>query len=110
MINEKAEAIIPVVKFSYPPQRAFIIKDDKLIYKYPENVFKRSQDLESLYHDAGQFYFIKVETFMKNKTLVCKNTIPLIVDELSVQDIDTEEDWKMAELKYKMRGIENELL
>ena len=52
MINEKAEAIIPVVKFSYPPQRAFIIKDDKLIYKYPENVFKRSQDLESLYHDA----------------------------------------------------------
>ncbi len=110
MINEKAEAIIPVVKFSYPPQRAFIIKDDKLIYKYPENVFKRSQDLESLYHDAGQFYFIKVETFIKNKTLVCKNTIPLIVDELSVQDIDTEEDWKMAELKYKMRGIENELL
>ena len=110
MINEKAEAIIPVVKFSYPPQRAFIIKDDKLIYKYPENVFKRSQDLESLYHDAGQFYFIKVETFMKNKTLVCKNTIPFIVDELSVQDIDTEEDWKMAELKYKMRGIENELL
>ena len=110
MINEKAEAIIPVVKFSYPPQRAFIIKDDKLIYKYHENVFKRSQDLESLYHDAGQFYFIKVETFMKNKTLVCKNTIPLIVDELSVQDIDTEEDWKMAELKYKMRGIENELL
>ena len=110
MINEKAEAIIPVVKFSYPQQRAFILKDDKLIYKYPENVFKRSQDLESLYHDAGQFYFIKVETFMKNKTLVCKNTIPLIVDELSVQDIDTEEDWKMAELKYKMRGIENELL
>ena len=47
---------------------------------------------------------------MKNKTLVCKSTIPLIVDELSVQDIDTEEDWKMAELKYKMRGIENELL
>ena len=110
MINEKADALIPVVRFSYPPQRAFIIENDKLIYKYPENVFKRSQDLESYYHDAGQFYFIKVETFMKKKTLVCKNTISLIVDELSVQDIDTEEDWKMAELKYKMRGIENELL
>ena len=52
MINEKADALIPVVRFSYPPQRAFIIENDKLIYKYPENVFKRSQDLESYYHDA----------------------------------------------------------
>ena len=106
-----ADALIPIVKFSYPPQRSFVMNEKRFLeYKYPENIFKRSQDLEMLYHDAGQFYFIKVETFMKNKTLVCKNTIPLIVDELSVQDIDTEEDWKMAELKYKMRGIENELL
>ena len=39
MINEKAEAIIPVVKFSYPPQRAFIIKDDKLISEILKNSF-----------------------------------------------------------------------
>ena len=102
MINEKAEAIIPVVKFSYPPQRAFIIENCKLKYKYPENIFKRSQDLEMLYHDAGQFYFAKVDKFLECNCLVTESTIPYIISELEVQDIDNEEDWKIAEMKYQM--------
>lgn len=100
---EKAEILIPVVKFSYPPQRAFVMnRASRLSYKWPENINKRSQDLESLYHDAGQFYFVRVNALLKKNTLALDNMVPYIVDELTVQDIDNMEDWKIAEIKYEI--------
>jgi N-acylneuraminate cytidylyltransferase len=69
---------------------------------FPENVNKRSQDLEQTYHDCGQFYFLKTEAFLKTKSLFTKNTAFLEIPESEVQDIDTEEDWKLAEIKYKI--------
>ncbi len=100
MVETDADAVIPVVKFSFPPQRCFIKKDSYVEYKWPENELKRSQDLEPFYHDAGQFYFLNVETMMTEHTLVPKNTAPIIMNELEVQDIDNETDWKLAEIKY----------
>lgn len=97
-----ADALIPVMKFSYPPQRSFVFNEKNFLkYKWSENINKRSQDLEAFYHDAGQFYFEKVDEFLKGNCLVPENTIPYIVSELEVQDIDNEEDWKIAELKYR---------
>jgi pseudaminic acid cytidylyltransferase len=63
---------------------------------------KRSQDLERYYHDCGQFYLLRVETFRKERSMVLHNTIPYIMDEMKVQDIDTPEDWKLAEVKYRL--------
>ena len=104
--TEGADAIIPVVQFSYPPQRCFVATGGLIKYKWPKYEKSRSQDLEPLYHDAGQFYFIKTDVLIAQKTLVPANTVPFKVDELEVQDIDNVTDWKMAELKYKlMRGI-----
>lgn len=100
--DKKAEAVLPVVKYSYPPQRAIVIKDGLASFQYIENRFARSQDLEAIYHDAGQFYFLRTEEFVKQHDLVLKKTIPLIVNELEVQDIDNETDWKLAEIKYRM--------
>lgn len=100
--DKKAEAVLPVVKYSYPPQRAIVIKDGLASFQYIENRFARSQDLEAIYHDAGQFYFLRTEAFVKQHDLVLKKTIPLIVNELEVQDIDNETDWKLAETKYRM--------
>ena len=100
--SEGADAVVPVVQFSYPPQRCFIDREGKIRYKWPENEKKRSQDLEPLYHDAGQFYFIKTEILLSQKTLVPAKTVPFEVDELEVQDIDNITDWKLAELKYKL--------
>lgn len=97
-----ANALIPVVPFSFPPQRCFSLQKDKLTYKWPQNMNVRSQDLEKLYHDAGQFYFGVVQTFMKEKTLFTNNTTYLLLKELEVQDIDTQEDWEIAELKYNL--------
>ncbi|MCR5793649.1 MAG: pseudaminic acid cytidylyltransferase [Lachnospiraceae bacterium] len=96
-----ADALVPVVRFSFPPQRCFIIEEEMLRYKWKENEFKRSQDLEPFYHDAGQFYILKTETVFEKHTLVPENTIPFVLDEMEVQDIDNYEDWKIAEVKYE---------
>jgi N-acylneuraminate cytidylyltransferase len=95
-----ADEVVPVVPFSFPPQRAFVIRDGNLEYEYPENEKKRSQDLEPVYHDCGQFYVKKTETILQED--LKKKSLPLIMSELEVQDIDNEQDWKLAELKYQM--------
>lgn len=99
--NSDADSLMPVVAYSFPPQRSNIIRNGKLEYQYPEYAQKRSQDLEQIYHDCGQFYMCKVDSFMKEKKLVTGNTIPFILPEEEVQDIDNLSDWAIAELKYK---------
>ena len=100
--SSDADSLIPVVRFSFPPQRAVIINDGKMQFKWPENMFARSQDLEPFYHDCGQFYCIKTESFLREKKLFMSDTLAYERPESEVQDIDTMEDWKLAELKYRM--------
>jgi len=97
-----ADSLIPVVRFSYPPQRAMEIHDGRLVFRQPENLSKRSQDLEPHYHDAGQFYVVRTESFLKNKGIMVGQILPMELSELEVQDIDNEVDWKLAEMKYKL--------
>ena len=97
-----ADSLIPVVRFSYPPQRAMEIHDGKLVFRQPENLSKRSQDLEPHFHDAGQFYVVRSESFFKNHGIMVGDILPMELSELEVQDIDNEVDWKLAELKYNL--------
>ncbi len=97
-----ADTLIPVVRFSYPPQRAFVINESRLVFKYPENLSARSQDLEKQYHDAGQFYAFKTKAFKETGNLMKGNIIPMVLGEMEVQDIDTEQDWELAQVKYKL--------
>ena len=97
--EKNADQVTPVVRYSFPPQRAFVIKEGRLEYQYPEYRLTRSQDLEAIYHDCGQFYVMNAEKVRKK--LSFENTIPLIISELEVQDIDNEDDWEIAEMKYK---------
>ena len=96
------DSVMPVTTFSFPPMRGMYIRDEKLLYAYPEHSQKRSQDFETMYHDCGQFYCFAVERFKETKILVTENTKAIVVSELEVQDIDSEVDWKLAELKYEM--------
>ena len=102
LVKEKKDSVMPVVPFSFPPLRGMVINDGKLEYKWQEYAMKRSQDLEEIYHDCGQFYVFRVETFEKEKKLVTDNTAGLIISELEVQDIDNETDWQLAEMKYRL--------
>ena len=97
-----ADTLIPVVSFSYPPQRAMIVKDGRLVFEYPEYLDSRSQDLVPHYHDVGQFYVFRTTEYKKNKKLMVGNILPLIVSELEVQDIDNQTDWEIAEMKYRL--------
>ncbi len=101
LISSKAESLLPVVRFSFPPQRGIVVHEGKATMKWPEYLNTRSQDLEPFYHDCGQFYAMKSEVFLKEQKLITKNTIPFIVPEIEVQDIDTPDDWVLAELKFK---------
>jgi len=97
-----ADSVIPVTKFSFPIWRSFKMTDNKISYNWPEFAQKRSQDLPAAYHDCGQFYFFRCEEFLKTGKLISDNTIGLEVPESEVQDIDHEEDWTIAEIKYDL--------
>ncbi|MGI8892271.1 MAG: pseudaminic acid cytidylyltransferase [Bacteroidia bacterium] len=98
-----ADAVLPVTKFSFPIWRSFKMDEaGKVAYNWPEFAPKRSQDLPPAYHDCGQFYFFKVDAFLHTCKLITDNTIGLEVPESEVQDIDTVEDWKIAEIKYDL--------
>lgn len=99
--EKKAQTLMPVVEFSFPPQRGMVIRDEKLGYMYPEYALSRSQDLEKMYHDCGQFYCLDVEAFKSSKKVVMENTVPFVVSEMEVQDIDNMSDWEIAEIKYQ---------
>lgn len=96
------DTVMPVVRYSYPPQRGFITRDEKLVMCYPKYRRTRSQDLEPVYHDAGQFFCFRTDVFLKTGDILTTRMAPLIVSELEVQDIDDETDWRLAEIKYQM--------
>lgn len=102
----EADSVLPVVRFSFPPQRSVVIKDGFLQPMWPECMPMRSQDLEPFYHDAGQFYCLRTESFLKQKKLIMDKTVPLELSELEVQDIDTLQDFRLAEVKFRMRNGE----
>ena len=96
------ESVVPVARFGYPVQRALTIQNNRLAMISPEFADIRSQDLPPTYHDIGQFYWFRAAAFLKTRRLVMQNTAPIVVPEWMVHDIDTEEDWIMAETKYEV--------
>lgn len=106
LTSNQVDTVMPVVKFSFPPQRCLVVNDGMLTPKWPECMPLRSQDLEPYYHDCGQFYCLNVESFLGQKKIVMDKTMPYFQDEINVQDIDTMDDWELAEIKYtKLHGI-----
>ncbi len=105
LIENNASYSISVTSFSYPIQRAFKLTENKRLKMFfPENINKRSQDLEKSFHDAGQFYWGKRSAWLKEERILDQNTVPIYIPRYKVQDIDNEEDWIQAErIFYKYR-------
>ena len=96
------DTVYPVQRFSFPIQRAVLLRDEKITWFQPEYALTRSQDLEPSYHDAGQFYFFNVNAFQQTQRLITNNSGGIVISEMQAQDIDNETDWQVAELKYRM--------
>lgn len=97
---EHSDGSFPIVKYSYPPQRGLKIVKNKLIMVDKRTYAKRTQDIEPIYHDAGQFYVLKVDALKKEKKLYLKNSEYILMLDSEVQDIDDITDWKIAKMKY----------
>jgi N-acylneuraminate cytidylyltransferase len=67
---------------------------------HPEHRLTRSQDLEEAYHDAGQFYWGRTQAFLEDRPTFSDAAIPIVLPRSRVQDIDTLEDWRRAELMF----------
>ena len=100
LIKSGATSLVPVVRYGFPIHRSFKQERGRLILNWPEYLNTRSQDLPETYHDAGQFYFAKTAIFLRDKKIFTDFSIPYVIPESEVQDIDTLEDWRMAEIKY----------
>lgn len=99
----QAEYCFTVTSFAFPIQRAIKLTEESRVEMfYPEHFSTRSQDLEEAYHDAGQFYWGKATAFKQQKPLFSGDASPYILPRHLVQDIDTVEDWKRAELMYQV--------
>lgn len=94
------KSVVSCIKYSHPIQRALEEKDGKIKMIDSSNINTRTQDLSPSYHDAGQFYWMK-SSILKDCKIFTENTGIYLLNELNAQDIDTIEDWKIAELKYK---------
>ena len=102
LTENQFDTVYPVQPFSFPTQRAVLLRDSKVQWFQPEHALARSQDLEPTYHDAGQFYFFNVTAFRQKQRLITDNSGGIIISEMEAQDIDNEIDWQLAEIKFKL--------
>lgn len=68
---------------------------------FPADIARRSQDLDEVFHDAGQFYWGRPAAFLAQRPIFGARSRPFLVPRHRVQDIDTAEDWARAELMFR---------
>jgi N-acylneuraminate cytidylyltransferase len=103
LIRDKFDTVFPIIAYSFPIQRALRVDQRKVSMILEDNLNARSQDLEDSFHDAGQFYWCNTKQLLITKKILTQNTGGVEISELEAQDIDTELDWKLAELKYQIK-------
>ena len=108
MVKNEAQTCFASVEFEFPIEQSFELINGKPKFKYPEKLSAPSQMLRKFYHDAGMFYWFDVNEFMLTKTLISPHSVCYVINQLLCQDINTLEDWALAELKVKrLRDIQN---
>lgn len=96
------EFLQSVVQYSHPIQRAFAINPKGYLAQLnPEYMLSRTQDLPAHYFDAGQFYWANVETWISSTDNWSR--VPFVIDDIDCQDLDSENDWKVMEMKFKSK-------
>ncbi len=110
LISSEKSYAFSVTSFPFPIQRGVRITQDGSVEPiYPEHVTTRSQDLEEIYHDAGQFYWGRAEAFLHDLVIFSSASVPVVLPRYLVQDIDTFEDWHRAEFMYKALVLSGEV-
>ena len=111
LVQSDAVNAFSVTSMPFPIQRTFKIdRNGRCEMFFPQYYRSRSQDLEEAYQDAGQFYWSNRvrEKMTPNKVVFSDISIPIVLPRHLVQDIDTLEDWKRAEIMYQVINEQNE--
>ena len=103
LTKKKFDTVFPIIPFSFPIQRALRVNQGKVSMILEANLNIRSQDLEKSFHDAGQFYWSNTNQLLISEKLITSNSGGVEISELDAQDIDTNRDWNLAELKYQLK-------
>lgn len=88
--------------FNSNPLRGFFIKNNRLLLLDDRFEFSRTQDMDVMYYDAGQFYFGYASSFANKKSIFSEDSTLVVLPEINVLDINTNDDWEIAEIKYKI--------
>ncbi len=103
LTTQAFDTVYPVQAFGFPVQRAVgLAASGRVRWLQPEHQQTRSQDLEKAYHDTGQFYVFKTAALLQNRQLISANAGAIVISEMQAHDIDTEEDWQIAEFKWQL--------
>ena len=101
MLSEKAKTCFSCVEFEFPIEQSFRLVNGRPNFQHPDKLDYPSQKLTKFFHDAGMFYWFEVNEFLMTRTLISNNSVCFLLNQLFCQDINTIEDWALAELKVK---------
>jgi N-acylneuraminate cytidylyltransferase len=101
MVEHQCDSVFPVVEYPHPVQRRLKNSAGLISFAQPEFRLTRTQDLEPYYYDAGLFYWFSTATFLEKGDILTDRTRFFPVSSSRIQDIDTPEDWALAEFKYQ---------
>lgn len=100
--DSDSDYAFPVTSYAFPIQRAVRINRGGMVEMFrPQDYATRSQDLEPAYHDAAQFYWGRSDAWQAGRPVFSSSALPIIIPRDRVQDIDTPEDWRRAELMHQ---------
>jgi len=100
LLHSDTKYVFPVCRFSPPPQRGLAVDSNLNTTSInPQFAWTRSQDLEPVYFDAGQFYCGHAKSWLDEVELHNQSKAVFIPPWRAV-DIDTPEDWQLAERLY----------
>lgn len=106
--DSHADYAFSVTSYAFPIQRAIQITPEQRVAMFsPEEFNTRSQDLVPAYHDAAQFYWGKASAWLAGLPIFSPASCPIVLPRYRVQDIDTPEDWLIAEMLFKKLNNSN---
>ena len=101
-LTKDADAVVSVTTYDLPVFCAQEVNSKGfLVPNFPDMFWLPSQKMPQVYCDNGALCWVRINAFHKESSWMPKNTKPYIMDKSRSVDIDTEEDFKIAESVWK---------
>ena len=101
--SKKIASMVKKYNVEVPFLRPVLLSDDHMLF--PKNFHKRSQDLKRVYHDTGQFCWGKKNSWLRSEPVLSKNSSIVYIPKWRAHDINTMEDWNVAEKFAKLNNL-----